>query len=199
MIICVLGLLYLIFAQLCGWLVLLSQVTGLQERRAARAAARGRHAAPHQSSAPARLGRPHGDAALIRLLPGRLQAHRALLACNFFETVTLTGSRRYSAGPDARMNSIMERWAQTCQHGLLDRTLIWNQRHLLHSLREFEHFYNERRPHRTLRARAALCQLPEPIADPERIAHLDVRRRCDPLPATRHRLPFGGTSSCEES
>ena len=39
-----------------------------------------------------------------------------------------------------RMNSIMERWVQTCRHELLDRTLIWNQRHLLHSLREFEHF-----------------------------------------------------------
>jgi hypothetical protein len=33
-------------------------VIGLQERRAARAAARGRRAAPHQSHAPAQLGRP---------------------------------------------------------------------------------------------------------------------------------------------
>ncbi|AGP59141.1 hypothetical protein M271_38760, partial [Streptomyces rapamycinicus NRRL 5491] len=33
-----------------------------------------------------------------------------------------------------RMNSIMERWVQTCRHELLDRTLIWNQRHLLHAL-----------------------------------------------------------------
>jgi putative transposase len=39
-----------------------------------------------------------------------------------------------------RMNSIMERWVQTCRHEFLDRTLIWNQRHLLHSLREFERF-----------------------------------------------------------
>lgn len=43
-----------------------------------------------------------------------------------------------------RMNSIMERWVQTCRRELLDRTLIWNQRHLLHALREFEKFYNER-------------------------------------------------------
>ena len=35
-------------------------VIGLQERRAARPAARGRRAAPHQSPAPARLGRPGG-------------------------------------------------------------------------------------------------------------------------------------------
>ena len=76
-----------------------------------------------------------------------------------------------------RMNSIMERWVQTCRHELLDRTLIWNQRHLLHALREFEHFYNEHRPHRTLRAAAPLHPLPEPMTDPEQIAHLDVRRR----------------------
>lgn len=30
------------------------------------------------------------------------------------------------------MNSLMERWMQTCRHELLDRTLIWNQSHLLH-------------------------------------------------------------------
>src|SRR5580704_3132315 len=35
-------------------------VIGLQERRTARAAARGRRAAPHQSHAPAQLGRPRG-------------------------------------------------------------------------------------------------------------------------------------------
>ncbi|MFB7223297.1 integrase core domain-containing protein, partial [Streptomyces sp. NPDC056227] len=47
-----------------------------------------------------------------------------------------------------RMNSIMERWTQTCRRELLDRTLIWNQTHLLHALREFETFYNRHRPHR---------------------------------------------------
>ena len=40
-----------------------------------------------------------------------------------------------------RMNSIMERWVQTCGRELLDRTLIWDQRHLMHALREFEQFY----------------------------------------------------------
>ena len=42
-----------------------------------------------------------------------------------------------------RMNSLMERWIQTCRTELLDRTLIWNQSHLLHTLREYEAFYNE--------------------------------------------------------
>jgi hypothetical protein len=65
----------------------------------------------------------------------------------------------------------------TCRRELLDRTLIWNQRHLLHALWEFEHFYNEHRPHRTLRAAAPLHPLPEPITGLEQIAHLDVRRR----------------------
>jgi putative transposase len=84
-----------------------------------------------------------------------------------------------------RMNAIMERWVQTCRRELLDRTLIWNQAHLLHALREFEHFYNAHRPHRTLRAAAPLRPLPGPIADPERIAQLDVRRR-DRLGGTLH-------------
>jgi putative transposase len=45
------------------------------------------------------------------------------------------------------MNSIMERWVQTCRRELLDRILIWNQRHLLHALHEFEQFCNEHSPH----------------------------------------------------
>ena len=49
----------------------------------------------------------------------------------------------------------------------------------------FEHFCNEHRPHRTPRAPAPLRPLPEPITDPERIAHLDVRRR-DRLGGTLH-------------
>jgi putative transposase len=32
------------------------------------------------------------------------------------------------------MNSIMERWIQACRHELLDRTLIFNQVHLLHKV-----------------------------------------------------------------
>ena len=54
--------------------------------------------------------------------------------------VVLTGVRM------PRMNAIMERWVQTCRRELLDRTLIWNQHHLLRALREFEAFYNTHRP-----------------------------------------------------
>jgi transposase InsO family protein len=75
-----------------------------------------------------------------------------------------------------RMNSIMERWVQTCRHELLDRTLIWNQAHLLHALRQFEQFYNEHRPHQGIANARPLHPLRAPLADPDRIARLDVRR-----------------------
>lgn len=79
-----------------------------------------------------------------------------------------------------RMNSIMERWIQTCRHELLDRTLIWNQSHLLHVLREFETFYNEHRPHRALQQAAPLRPLVDPGIDSASIASLEIRR-CDRL------------------
>ena len=70
----------------------------------------------------------------------------------------------------------MERWIQTCRRELLDRTLIWDQRHLLHALREFESFYNGHRPHQAMDQAAPLHALPEPITDQNRIAHLDIHR-----------------------
>ncbi|GAA3810338.1 hypothetical protein GCM10022206_56160 [Streptomyces chiangmaiensis] len=173
----------------------------------------------------------------------------ALLACDFFETVTLTGARLYvfaviehasrrvrvlgaTAHPSAawvvqaaknlvmdledtgcrarfmirdrdgkfselfdtilkdaaievvlsgvqmpRMNSIMERWVQTCRRELLDRTLIWNQRHRCHAVREFEPFYNSLRPHQGIANARPLHPLPQAISDPGQITHLDIRRR----------------------
>ncbi|WP_217133462.1 integrase core domain-containing protein [Streptomyces sp. AC558_RSS880] len=76
-----------------------------------------------------------------------------------------------------RMNSIMERWVQICRRELLDRTLIRNQRHLLHALREFEDFHNSHRPHQGIANARPLRPLPRPISDPEQIIHLDIRRR----------------------
>ena len=73
-----------------------------------------------------------------------------------------------------RMNSIMERWIGSCRRELLDRTLIWNQRHLMTVLREYEDFYNTHRPHRTLKQAAPLRPLPDGVPDLER---LRVQRR----------------------
>ncbi len=76
-----------------------------------------------------------------------------------------------------RMNAITERRVRSCRTELLDRTLIWNQRHLLHALREYEAFYNKHRPHRTLASAAPLHPLPEPITVPDQLTHLHVHRR----------------------
>jgi Integrase core domain len=69
------------------------------------------------------------------------------------------------------MNAIMERWIRICRAELLDRTLIVNQAHLLHALREYETFYNEHRPHRALHAAAPLQPLPQPISEPGQRHH----------------------------
>ena len=61
------------------------------------------------------------------------------------------------------MNAIMERWVLTCRRELLDRTLIWNHRHLLHTLREFEQFYNGHRPHQGIANAPPLRALPSTI------------------------------------
>jgi transposase InsO family protein len=75
-----------------------------------------------------------------------------------------------------KMNAIMERWVQTCRRELLDRTLIWSRHHLLHALRQFETFYNTHRPHQGTANARPLYPLPQPITDPDRVAHLDIRR-----------------------
>lgn len=74
------------------------------------------------------------------------------------------------------MNSIMERWIHACRQELLDRTLIYNQAHLLHALREYEHHHNEHRPHRGIANTRPLRPLPEPITEPATLTRLRVRR-----------------------
>lgn len=76
-----------------------------------------------------------------------------------------------------RMNAIMERWVRTCRRELLDPTLILNQRHLLHALREHEAAYNKHRPHQSITNVRPLAPLPEPITDPDRLARLNIHRR----------------------
>ncbi|MFF4625277.1 integrase core domain-containing protein [Nonomuraea jabiensis] len=108
---------------------------------------------------------------LIRDRDGKFPALMdAILAEAGIKTV-LTGIRM------PRMNSIMERWVQSCRHELLDRCLVWNERHLRHALREYEQFYNQHRAHQALNQAAPLRPAPDPITDPGRIADLNIRRR----------------------
>jgi hypothetical protein len=52
-----------------------------------------------------------------------------------------------------------------------------NHRHLLHALREFEAHYNTHRPHQGVGNARPLASLPEPIANPDRLARLNIHRR----------------------
>jgi hypothetical protein len=54
----------------------------------------------------------------------------------------------------------MERWIGSCRRELLDRALIWNQRHVMTVLRAYEDFYNTHRPHRDLNQAAPLRRCP---------------------------------------
>jgi putative transposase len=111
---------------------------------------------------------------LIRDRDGKFPALFDTILADAGIEVVLSGVRM------PRMNSIMERWVQTCRHELLDRTLIWNHRHLLHALREFEQFYNEHRPHQGIPNARPLHPLPAPITDPGQITRLHIRK-CDRL------------------
>jgi putative transposase len=76
-----------------------------------------------------------------------------------------------------RMNAIMERWVRSCRAELLDRTLIVNQAHLMHALREYETFYNQHRTHRALHAATPLHPLPQPTTDRTELDRIEVQRR----------------------
>ena len=94
---------------------------------------------------------------LIRDRDGKYTAaFDAVLADSGITTIT-TGIRI------PRMNAIMECWIRTYRTELLDRTLILNQAHLLHALREFEAFYNHHRTHRALQPTAP-CMPQRPFA-----------------------------------
>ena len=99
----------------------------------------------------------------------------ASLIAAFDEVFRANGARIIRAAVQApRMNSIMERWVGSCRHEMLDRTLVWNQRHLMIMLREYEDFYNTHRPHRALNQAAPLRPLPESVTY---LDHFRIRRR----------------------
>ena len=104
---------------------------------------------------------------LIRNRDGKYPARFDAILADASITVVFSGVRM------PRMNSIMERWIQACRHEVLDRTLIWNQAHLLHALREYERHHNLHRPHRGIANARPLDSLP----------HTDHRSSRDHTPA----------------
>ena len=83
------------------------------------------------------------------------------------------GSRVIRSAVQApRMYSITERWMGSCRREQLDRTVIWNQRHLMMVLREYEDFCNSHR-HRAQNQAAPLRPLPDGVTN---LDHFRVRR-----------------------
>jgi putative transposase len=101
----------------------------------------------------------------------------ASLTAAFDEVFRAAGVRIIRAAVQApRMNPVMERWVGSCRRELLDRTLVWNQRHLMIVLREYEDSCNTHRPHRPEAGSAATAT-----------ARRHHRSRSVPGPAARSR------------
>jgi transposase InsO family protein len=64
-----------------------------------------------------------------------------------------------------RANAIAERFIGSIRRELLDHTLIINQRHAATVLDEYQHHYNNQRPHRTLGQAVPLRPLPQPTTN----------------------------------
>jgi hypothetical protein len=65
--------------------------------------------------------------------------------------------------PDA--NSHAERWVWTVRTECLDHILILNQKHIVSVLREFEAYYNERRPHQGIEQRTPIMPVSSSPSD----------------------------------
>jgi putative transposase len=99
----------------------------------------------------------------------------ASVTAAFDSVVPATGIRVIRSAVQApRMDSVMQRWIGSCRRELLDRALVWNQRHLMIVLREYEDFSTTHRPHRTLNQAAPLRPLPDGVTD---VDQFRVQRR----------------------
>jgi hypothetical protein len=75
------------------------------------------------------------------------------------------------------MNSITERWVQTCRRELLDRSLIWKPAPPAPRPARVRTVLHGHRPHQGIANARPLYPLPAQVADPDKLARLDIRRR----------------------
>jgi putative transposase len=106
---------------------------------------------------------------LIRYRDGKFPGLFDVILADAGIDVVLSGVRM------PRMNSIMERWVQTCQRELLDRTLIWNQSHLCTPRGGSSSSTTGTGASGIANARP-LQPLPVPLVAPDQSASLDIRR-----------------------
>lgn len=76
-----------------------------------------------------------------------------------------------------RTNAIMQRSIPSCRRELLDRTLVCNRPHVLHTLHKYESHDNLHRPTEGFRTPDPWARPPDPITDPGQLTRLDIRRR----------------------
>jgi hypothetical protein len=135
----------------------------------------GRLAAMRLIVAPGTIVRWHRDIVRRRRVKFVLHDRDAGFTAAFDAVFRAAGAGVVRSAVQApRMNSVMERWIGSCRRELPDRTLAWNQRHLMTALREYEDFCNTHRPHRVLKQAAPLRPLPDGVTD---LDHFRVQRR----------------------
>lgn len=77
-------------------------------------------------------------------------------------------------------NAFAERWIGSIRRGLLDRTIIWNQRQLERIVVDYTAHYNQHRPHQSLAQQPPTPFHDPPVATPATVTVLRTSR-CDGL------------------
>jgi hypothetical protein len=116
----------------------------------------------------------------------RIRDHDGKYPAMFDTILADTGTRVMQSGVQTPpMNTIMQRWIQSCRHQLLDRMPVWHQTHPPHAPHHYQRHHNTHRPHRGISNAKPQQPLPEPITEPATATHLHIRTR-DRLDGTIH-------------
>jgi putative transposase len=98
------------------------------------------------------------------VVPVRLVRDRdAIFGAVFDARVNNLGIRQLRIAPRSPwQNGFAERWVGTLRRELLDHVIVLGERHLLRLVRQHVAYYNNDRPHRSLRGDAPVARAVEP-------------------------------------